>query len=258
SPSIDFDDEAPAEEEHTEEIELEEDDEVDRDNEFEKVSLWQKLKARFKRQAPIEEDDDEEEVSDAEDVKANEVVEDEDEADNTQDAIKNSIYIPKSKSDEIEREAEEEQDSSAPKKIKKAPKKIRYDDLVGFLSRFYGFVAEIIIASGIVINAAPIFELQPFYTQIYTDLLPILTDLQEKIISLQPQYEADLSEYLPIIFSPTIINIFITWLIINIFANLLFASNLGLGLMGATTDGSFIMARAKAIIRFFIGIVTFP
>src|SRR5690606_37629834 len=30
------------------------------------------------------------------------------------------------------------------------------------------------------------------------------------------------------------------------------------GLMGATTDGSFIMARAKAIIRFFIGIVTFP
>lgn len=226
------------------------DDQAQEDEEFEEEeesspSLVQKLLSRFKKKTDTDDEDFLEEEAEEE---IEEEVQEEDGGDKT-DEIKNSIYIPKSK---INEEAAPAPANHSVKKQRKTY--INREHLPAFFSRFYAFIFEVIVSFGFIANIVPIFELEQTIDQIYLDIFPLI----EPIKNLLPTYLGEHAVLLDPIFSAPIITVVFTWFTFNLLSNLALGANLGLALMGVSTEGSFVIARAKGVIRFLIGIVTLP
>ena len=128
----------------------------------------------------------------------------------------------------------------------------------GSLSRYYALIFEILIAAALYLSLVV-----PGTVALPTEALIALVPSVEEIASvLETLGMGILEPHLPAIytmlFHPTAISIFLIFVLINVASSVLFSSSLGLAIMGAHTEGSFLTARLKAIVRFFLGLVTGP
>lgn len=194
-------------------------------------SFFAKLKARLK---PASRTDEHLEEDDEEDIEEEE------------DEIKNSIYIPKAKINEEEDEK--------PIKKKKLEEQINRDDMPAFFARLYAFLAEIIIAFAFVANIAPVLKLETVYAQLNADLVPLV----QKVLDLVKPIMGEHAHYLSFLKSFSFLSVFITWFVLNLASALIMGSTLGLALLSVRTEGSFVTARLKALVRVFLSLITLP
>lgn len=208
----------------------------DEDEEIEKVSFLSKLKSKlFKKKEIIIEDDEDVEDEDEED----------DEEVSKEEKMKDSIYIPKAAAD-IE--------DKKPEKKKKKNEKIDRSSMPAFFARLLAFVCEIIIAFAFVSNVVPILDISSIYEQLFLDVSPFVT----KGLDFVSPYLEDKISLLSFINTFNFIAVFTTWLVLNLISNLLLSVNYGLALVFVRTEGSFVTARIKGILRFILSLVLSP
>jgi len=209
---------------------LDEDD-IDEDLEEDaKVSFFSKLKSKlFKKKEIIVTDD---EIEEEEEI-------------SKEEKMKDSIYIPKAVVDKEDKK---------PEKKKKKKEKIDRSSMPAFFARILAFICEIIIAFAFVSNVVPILELSSLYEQLFTDVSPFVT----KGLDYISPYLEDKISLLSFINTFNFIAIFSTWLALNILSNLLLSVNYGLALIFVRTEGNFVTARIKGLIRFILSLVTLP
>ena len=216
-------------------IEEEFEDDDDLEDELPKQSFFSKLKSKlFSRKAKIIDEDDLIEEGDLE------------EEESQQEKIKDSIYIPKAVVDEEDKKPE--------KKKKKKKEKVDRSTMPAVFGRTFAFVCEVIIAFAFVSNVVPILDISSIYDQIFLDISPLIT---RGLDFISPYLEEKIS-LLAFINTFNFVSIFATWLALNLISNLLLSVNFGQALIFVRTEGSFVTARIKGLIRFILSLALYP
>src|SRR5690606_14815374 len=65
-------------------------------------------------------------------------------------------------------------------------------------------------------------------------------------------------KYLSFLTSFSFLSVFITWITLNLVSSIIFGANLGLALLSVRTEGSFVTARVKALLRLILSFITLP
>ncbi len=175
-----------------------------------------------------------------------EIQEEEDsEEDSVEDKMKDAIYIPKATVNE---------DVKKPEKKKKKKERIDRSTMPAFFGRVLAFLCEIIIAFAFVSNVAPILEVSSLYDQLFSDISPLVT----KGLDYLSPYLQDKVSYLSFVNTFNFISVLATWLALNLISNIVMSVNLGHALIFVRTEGSFVTARIKGLIRFLLSLILSP
>lgn len=157
-------------------------------------------------------------------------------------------YVNKAKKSQAKVSASEQITKARPKKprpivLPKHRRSFKSELITGPFARLFGFIAQLLLT----IELKPV--MQDFGMNEILEKLSHLISLIPSQILVKIETIISLEEILPYL---------VTYILIEILSALIFSTSISLFLIGATTEGSFIMKRIKAIFRVIISLITTP